>query len=72
MTLPQASLWLQSWVATADAITTVSTQQMLGPGSNRPLGLMSLLHISMPTVCILFEICPDFVTHVIRAEICPP
>lgn len=54
MTLPQASLWLQSWVATADAITTVSTQQMLGPGSNRPLGLMSLLHISMPTVCILF------------------
>ena len=54
MALPQAYLWLQSWVATADAITTVSTQQMLGPGSDRPLGLMSLLHISMPTICVLF------------------
>ena len=55
MALPQAYQWLQSWVATADAITTVSTRQMLGPGSNRPLGLMSLLHISMPTMCILFS-----------------
>ena len=54
MALPQAYLWLQSWVATADAITTVCTQQMLGPGSDRPLGLMSLLHISMPTMCVLF------------------
>lgn len=53
MALPQAYQWLQSWVSTADAIT-VSMRQMLGPGSNRPLGLMSLLHISMPTMCILF------------------
>ena len=57
MALPQAYLWFQSWEATADAITTISMQQLLGPGPNCPLGFMSLflLPTPIPAVCSLLR-----------------
>ena len=48
---------LQSWEATADPTTTVSMQQLLGPGSNCPFGFMSLFLLPAPTppMCILLR-----------------